>query len=157
MVQSDVHAVTEFLRGYLLEFQVAPEFCDEDVKHWLLPKNDVVDCYVVEDPETHVITDCCSFYTVSFTVGGRNKAQMKGAYSYYNVATETPLDQLMKDILIICRQNKFDIFQAKDVMHNDTFLKQLKFEEVDGRDYFYLFNQRLTAGLQPSQLGLILF
>ncbi|KAJ0259094.1 hypothetical protein HA466_0054940 [Hirschfeldia incana] len=157
MVQSDVPAVTELLRGHLLQFQVAAEFRDEDVKHWLLPKTDVVDCYVVEDPETHVVTDCCSFYTIHFTVGGRKNVQMKGAYSYYNVATETPIVQLMKDILIICRQNKFDIFRAKDVMHNETFLEHLKFEEVYAQEHVYLFNQRLRTGLLPSQLGLILF
>ncbi|CAH8363761.1 unnamed protein product [Eruca vesicaria subsp. sativa] len=156
MVQSDVHAVTELLRGYLLEFQVAAEFCDEDVKHCLLPKNDVVDCYVVEDPETHVVTDICSFYTVFFTIGGRNNDQLKGAYSYYNVATKTPLVKLMKDALIICRQNKFDIFQAKGVMHNEKFFEKLKFEELEAEEHFYLFNQRLRTGLQPSQLGLIL-
>ncbi|KAH0887528.1 hypothetical protein HID58_063624 [Brassica napus] len=157
MVQSDVHAVTELLRVYLLEFEVAAEFREEDVKNWLLPKNNVVDCYVVEDPETHVVTDCCSFYTISFTVGGRKNVQMKGAYSYYNVATKTPLVQLIRDILIICRQNKFDIFHAKDVMDNKTFFEQLKFEEVGAQNHFYLFNQRLRTGLQPSQLGLTLF
>lgn len=82
---------------------------------------------------------------------------MKGAYSYYNVATKTPLVQLIRDILIICRQNKFDIFHAKDVMDNKTFFEQLKFEEVGAQNHFYLFNQRLRTGLQPSQLGLTLF
>ncbi|CAF1874251.1 BnaC04g51530D [Brassica napus] len=104
MVQSDVHAVTELLRVYLLEFEVAAEF----------------------HPETHVVTDCCSFYTISFTVGGR-------------------------------KNNKFDIFHAKDVMDNKTFFEQLKFEEVGAQNHFYLFNQRLRTGLQPSQLGLTLF
>ncbi|GAV72988.1 RVT_1 domain-containing protein/NMT domain-containing protein/NMT_C domain-containing protein/Lycopene_cycl domain-containing protein, partial [Cephalotus follicularis] len=55
----DVPAVTQLLRNYLKQFVVAPDFDDNDVEHWLLPTENVVDSYLVESPETHEITDFC--------------------------------------------------------------------------------------------------
>ncbi|MCL7024684.1 hypothetical protein MKW94_025766, partial [Papaver nudicaule] len=124
----DVPAVTRLLRDYLRQFIVAPDFDEDDVEHWLLPTENVVDSYLVESPETHEITDFCSFYTLpSSILGNQNHSILKAAYSYYNVSTKTPLLQLMNDALIVAKQRDFDVFNALDVMHNESFLKELKF------------------------------
>ncbi|KAH9608823.1 hypothetical protein KSS87_014295 [Heliosperma pusillum] len=153
----DVPAVTRLLRGYLNQFIVAPDFNDDDVEHWLLPKEDVVDGFVVESPVTHEITDFCSFYTLPSTIlGNPNHTNLKAAYSYYNVATRTPLIQLMNDALIIAKKKDYDVFNALDIMENESFLKELKFGPGDGKLHYYLYNYRLRQPMKPSELGLVL-
>lgn len=153
----DVPAVTRFRRSHLGRFGVATDFDENDVEHWLLPREDVVDSYLVESPVTHDVTDFCSFYTLpSSILGNQNYTTLKAAYSYYNVATRTPLVQLMNDALIVCKQKGFDVVNPLDVMHNDSFLKQLKFGPGDGQLHYYLYNYRLRSALKPSELGLLL-
>lgn len=75
------------------------------MEHWLLPREDAV-----ESPVTHDVTDFCSFYTLpSSILGNKNYTTLKAAYSNYNVATRTPLIQLMNDALIVSKQKGFDI------------------------------------------------
>ncbi|KAG2299549.1 hypothetical protein Bca52824_036021 [Brassica carinata] len=139
----DVPAVTRFRRSHLGRFGVATDFDENDVEHWLLPREDVVDSYLL--------------YTLpSSILGNQNYTTLKAAYSYYNVATRTPLVQLMNDALIVCKQKGFDVVNPLDVMHNDSFLKQLKFGPGDGQLHYYLYNYRLRSALKPSELGLLL-
>ncbi|OAY68804.1 Glycylpeptide N-tetradecanoyltransferase 1 [Ananas comosus] len=153
----DVAAVTRLLRDYLAQFAVAPDLDEADVEHWLLPRDDVVDSYLVESPETHEITDFCSFYTLpSSILNNQNYTVLKAAYSYYNVATKTPLLQLTNDALIVAKRKDYDVFNALDVMHNESFLKDLKFGPGDGQLHYYLYNYRLRNPLRPAELGLVL-
>ncbi|KAI5674345.1 hypothetical protein M9H77_14709 [Catharanthus roseus] len=153
----DVPAVTKLLKNYLSRFVVAPEFDDSEVEHWLLPRENVVDSYLVESPVTHEITDLCSFYTLpSSILHSQEYSTLKAAYSFYYVATSTPLLQLMNDALIIAKQKDFDVFNALDVMENESFLKELKFGQGDGQLYYYFYNYRLQNALKPSELGLVL-
>ena len=69
-----------------------------------------------------------------------NYSTLKAAYSYYNVAVKTPLQQLMNDALIVAKQKNFDVFNALDVMENEGFLKELKFGPGDGQLHYYLYN-----------------
>ncbi|XP_043716152.1 glycylpeptide N-tetradecanoyltransferase 1-like [Telopea speciosissima] len=153
----DVPAVTRLLRNYLSQFIVAPDFDEDDVEHWLLHKEDVVDSYLVESPDTHEITDFCSFYTLPSSIfGNQNYSTLKAAYSYYNVSTQTPFLQLMNDALIVAKQKDYDVFNALDIMHNESFLKELKFGPGDGQLHYYLYNYRIRNALKPSELGLVL-
>lgn len=153
----DVPAVTRLLRNYLNQFEVAPDLGENDVEHWLLPTENVVDSYVVESPESHKITDFCSFYSLpSSILGNPNYSILKVAYSFYNVATKTPLLQLMNDVLIVAKQKDYDVFNALDIMQNETFLKELKFEPGDGKLHYHLYNYRLRNALKPMELGLVL-
>lgn len=153
----DVPAVTRLLKNYLKQFVVAPDFDENDVEHWLLPKENVVDSFLVESPETHEITDFCSFYTLpSSILGSQNYSTLKAAYSYYNVTTKTPLIQLMNDALIVAKMKDFDVFNALDVMQNEVFLKELKFGPGDGKLHYYLYNYRMKNVLRSSELGLVL-
>ncbi|KAH0687700.1 hypothetical protein KY290_019303 [Solanum tuberosum] len=157
MEPHDVPAVTRLLRNYLKQFVVAPDFDENDVEHWLLSKEGVIDSYLVESPQTHEITDFCSFYTLpSSILGNQNHTTLKAAYSYYNVSTKTPLIQLMNDALIVAKQKDFDVFNALDVMQNDSFLKELKFGPGDGKLHYYLYNYRTKHVLRSSELGLVL-
>ncbi|CAL9052097.1 unnamed protein product [Musa banksii] len=153
----DVPAVTRLLREYLSQYVVAPDLDENDVEHWLLPLENVVESFVVESPETHEVTDFFSFYSLpSSILNNQNYSVLKAAYSYYNVAKKTPLLQLMNDALIVAKQKDYDVFNALDAMHNETFLKELKFGPGDGQLHYYLYNYRVRNALRPSELGLVL-
>ncbi|KMZ72162.1 Glycylpeptide N-tetradecanoyltransferase 1 [Zostera marina] len=153
----DIPSVTRLLRFYLKQFVVAPDFDEDDVEHWLLPREGVVNSFLVESPETHEITDFCSFYTLpSSILMNQSYSTLRVAYSFYNVARKTPLLQLMNDALIIAKKMDYDVFNALDLMHNGSFLKELKFGPGDGQLHYYLYNYRLKSTLKPSELGLVL-
>ncbi|THU73697.1 hypothetical protein C4D60_Mb04t25620 [Musa balbisiana] len=153
----DVPAVTRLLREYLSQHVVAPDLDENDVEHWLLPLENVVESFVVESPETHEVTDFFSFYSLpSSILNNQNYSVLKAAYSYYNVAKKTPLLQLMNDALTVAKQKDYDVFNALDAMHNETFLKELKFGPGDGQLHYYLYNYRVRNALRPSELGLVL-
>lgn len=58
-----------------------------------------------------VITDMVSFYTMSSTVLNHiTHRSLKAAYALYTVSTATPLQQLMKDILIIAKAVSISIY-----------------------------------------------
>jgi glycylpeptide N-tetradecanoyltransferase len=157
MERRDVVAVTKLLQTYLAQFQVAPHFSEDDVEYLLLPIDNVINSFVVENSETHEITDFGSFYALPSTIiGNQNYSLLKAAYSYYNVATSIPLLQLMNDVLVMAKQRDYDVFNALDVMHNETFLKELKFGPGDGQLHYYLYNYRLRAPLKPTEMGLVL-
>jgi glycylpeptide N-tetradecanoyltransferase len=48
MNDKDVRRVTQLLNQYLKSFVVAPEFSEEEVRHWFLPRENVMYSYVVE-------------------------------------------------------------------------------------------------------------
>lgn len=83
MVETDVPRVTELLNEYLADGRAKfhPIFDEEEVHHWLLPRDDVIYTYVVETDGT--VTDMLSFYTLPSTVIGNPKhSSLKAAYSF---------------------------------------------------------------------------
>ena len=119
MQQKDVDDVWDLLRRYLSRVDLAQDFSREEVGHWLLHQEKlsterVVWTYVVEEPETHKLTDFFSFYALNSTVIGNLKyEQVRAAYLFYyateaafsteKAALKTRLRTLMKDALIIAR------------------------------------------------------
>eukprot|EP00245_Coleochaete_scutata_P016660 TRINITY_DN7866_c0_g2_i1.p1 TRINITY_DN7866_c0_g2~~TRINITY_DN7866_c0_g2_i1.p1 ORF type:complete len:182 (-),score=36.24 TRINITY_DN7866_c0_g2_i1:328-873(-) len=157
MERRDVGPVTQLLTDYLSQFVLAPILSEDDIAHLLLPRENVVNSYVVQDPNTMEVTDVCSFYTLPSTIiGNATYNTLKAAYSYYNVAAKTPLLQLMNDALIMAKNLGYDVFNALDIMHNQQILKELKFGAGDGHLHYYLYNYRITKQLQPSEMGLVL-
>jgi glycylpeptide N-tetradecanoyltransferase len=137
-------------------FRIAPILTEEEVAHLLLPSPNVVSSYVIT-AEDGSVTDLCSFYTLpSSIIGNPEHKSLKAAYSFYNVATSVPLEQLMTDALILAKQNDFDVFNALDIQHNESFLKDLKFGPGDGFLHYYLYNWRLNKELQPKDVGLVM-
>lgn len=61
----------------------------------------------------------------------------------------------MNDALVLAKHNEFDVFNALDILHNSSFLKELKFGIGDGHLQYYLYNWRTTA-VQPQDVGLVL-
>lgn len=72
-------------------FNLAPHLSETDFGHQLLPREGVVDSFVVCDAAGEV-TDLCSFYHLPSTVIGNDRHnKLFAAYSFYNVATSVTL------------------------------------------------------------------
>ncbi|EYE94860.1 glycylpeptide N-tetradecanoyltransferase swoF [Aspergillus ruber CBS 135680] len=170
MEVKDIDAVQELLERYEKRFDLNQAFNREEIEHWLLnkpeQKDQVVWSYVVEDPETHKITDFFSFYNLESTVIQHPKHDnVRAAYLYY-YATETAftgdqkalkerLLQLMNDALILAKKAKFDVFNALTLHDNPLFLEQLKFGAGDGQLHYYIYNYRaapIAGGVNGKNL-----
>lgn len=119
MGAKDIDAVQDLLERYEKRFDLNQAFNREEIEHWLLhkpeQKDQVVWSYVVEDPESHKITDFFSFYNLESTVIQHPKHDnVRAAYLYY-YATETAftgdqkalkerLLQLINDALILAKK-----------------------------------------------------
>merc|ERR1719210_798988 len=154
---TDVEAVTVLLNTYLEKFDLTPIFTAADVLHWFIPQKDIIESYVVEDPnEPGNITDFVSFYTLPSTVMNHPQHDnIKAAYSFYNVSTATPWPELMGDALVLAKKNNFDVFNALDLMENSEFLEKLKFGIGDGNLQYYLYNWKCPK-MDPKKIGLVL-
>ncbi|KAJ8788736.1 hypothetical protein J1605_005032 [Eschrichtius robustus] len=142
MEPRDIKAVQELTNSYLKQFHLAPVMDEEEVAHWFLPQEHIIDTFVVEN-SSGKLTDFLSFYTLPSTVMHHPAHKsLKAAYSFYNIHTETPLLDLMNDALIIAKLKGFDVFNALDLMENKTFLEKLKFGIGDGNLQYYLYNWR---------------
>uniref|UniRef100_A0A8C6R8Y4 Glycylpeptide N-tetradecanoyltransferase n=1 Tax=Nannospalax galili TaxID=1026970 RepID=A0A8C6R8Y4_NANGA len=155
MEPKDIKAVRELINNYLKRFHLAPVMDEEEVAHWFLPREHIIDTFVVEN-SSGKLTDFLSFYTLPSTVMHHPAHKsLKAAYSFYNIHTETPLLDLMNDALIIAKLKGFDVFNALDLMENKTFLEKLKFGIGDGNLQYYLYNWR-CPGTDSEKVGLVL-
>ena len=154
--EKDIVQAHRLLNDYLNNFKLHQVFTVEEFRHVFFPRDNVINTYVVEDPETKQLTDMCSFYTLPSTIIGHPRHNtLKAAYSFYNVANKTSWTNLMADALVFARQKDFDVFNALNVMENQTFFKNLKFGPGDGNLQYYLYNWACPE-LQPNQVGLVL-
>ena len=81
---------------------MAPVFTLKEFIHWFMPRENIVDSYVVENGG--VVTDFASFYHLPSTIMNHPQYKLlKAGYSFYNVATKTPLNDLMNDLLIAAK------------------------------------------------------
>jgi len=152
----DVPKATALLSNYLKKYRFSATFNEDEFAHWFLPRENIINSYVVEDPVSHEITDLVSFYTLPSTILNNPQYKtLKAAYSFYNASSKTPLIQLMNDALILAKSNGYDVFNCLNIFDNETFLKELKFGEGDGCLQYYLYNWATPAKF-PNAVGLVL-
>ena len=155
MEDRHVPQVTKILENYLLKYRLAPQLSEDEVRHWLVMRKDVVYSYVGEDAERRA-TDLLSFYTLPSTVIGHEQyPTLKAAYMFYTVPNTVSVDQLMNDALILAHSMGHDVFNALDIFENEHLLKELKFGIGDGKLRYYLFNWR-TQEMSPNDIGLVM-
>mmetsp|Transcript_5270 Transcript_5270/g.13190 ORF Transcript_5270/g.13190 Transcript_5270/m.13190 type:complete len:452 (-) Transcript_5270:25-1380(-) len=158
MKKEDAPQVLALLNAYLSRFDLACLFQSVDeIEHWFLPRDDVIYTYVVESEQSGKITDLMSFYSLPSTIiGNEHHKELRAAFSYYNIANTVDLKSLMEDALVVAQLNKFDVFNALDIMQNAQFMRDLKFGIGDGHLQYYLYNWKIKKALAPSQVGLVL-
>ncbi|KAF4549702.1 Glycylpeptide N-tetradecanoyltransferase-like protein [Elsinoe fawcettii] len=159
MEDKDVPGVTDLLRRYLAEMEVAQVFNEEEVRHWLIDKerdarakDRVVWTYVVE--KGGKIEDFVSFYCLESSVinATQGNTSIKAAYLFYygteaafqddETVLSDRLNVLIKDALILAKQAKFDVFNALTSLDNPLFLTKQLFGAGDGQLHYYLYNYK---------------
>ncbi len=88
-------------------------------------------------------------------IGNPLHSKLSAVYSYYNVATSVPLEDLYRDLLILARDEGADVFNALDAMENGTIFQKLQFGPGDGWLQYYLYNWKCPT-MNASDVGLIL-
>lgn len=153
MEESDVPNVHKLLNKYLSRFSLKVLFTEEEIRHWLLPRDNVIQSYVIQNEEGYV-TDFISFYHLKSNV--LNIAEkLNAAYSFYNVALTVPLVDLMKDALILAKNSGCDVFNALELMENKSFFEPLRFGPGDGMLQYYVYNWSCSE-IPAEKVGIVL-
>jgi len=167
MQAEDINQVDLLWKQYMTRFRLYPRYSLEEFKHNLLSgsghgeltngrrQGQVVWSYVVENPESHLITDFFTFYSLPSTVMRSPKhGLLEAAYLYYYASDagfgshgredrlQPRLQGLIGEALIIAQKARFDVFNALTLMDNVLFLNDLKFGPGDGYLNYYLYNYR---------------
>uniref|UniRef100_A0A3B3HZ16 Glycylpeptide N-tetradecanoyltransferase n=1 Tax=Oryzias latipes TaxID=8090 RepID=A0A3B3HZ16_ORYLA len=140
MTKKDAPEILSLLQDHLCKFKLSSILSLQQVEHWLLPRQNVIDTYVVEGDDGS-LTDVVSFYSVTSRVLNHPvHTALKAAHLLCMASTGSELTDLMGDALILAKSNGFDIFTAFDVMDNAIFLEKLKFTVSDKSLHYYLYN-----------------
>ena len=132
------------LNEYLEPRKMHQVFNEDEVRHFLTPRDDVVYCYVAGGQPGEPLTEIFSFYNLSSSVLNHfTHRTLKVAYSYYNVSLTGRLKEGMKECLVRAKAMNFDVFNALDALENSEFLEELAFGVGDGELYYYLYNWRI--------------
>jgi glycylpeptide N-tetradecanoyltransferase len=156
MKDKDVPKVTILLERYLEKFTLRPKLSEEEVRHWLLPREGIIYSYVLTSADDSV-TDFVSFYSLPSTVVDNvTHSRIKVAYMFYYAAqTSAQLSRLVHAALVIARNMDFDVFNCVEIMDNGAFLKDLKFGEGDGCLNYYLYNWQ-TRPILPGENSIVM-
>lgn len=159
MTLADVPATHKMVVEYLTKFKLSVVFSEAEFAHWLLPREGVVSSFVnvtQKEEGGEEITDFCSYYHLHSSVLGNPKHNtLHAAYSFYNVATTVDLTELMRDCLILAKNEGHDVFNALNLMDNDGFLTDLKFGMGDGNLQYYVYNW-FCPTMDHGDVGLVL-
>ncbi|XP_046888726.1 glycylpeptide N-tetradecanoyltransferase 1-like isoform X1 [Hypomesus transpacificus] len=155
MMRHDIAGVHTMLQKHLTQAHLAPILSLEEVEHWLLPRETVIDTYVVEGSDG-ALTDLVSFYTVTSRVMNHPvHSFLRVAHCFYCVSTNTVLPELIEDTLVLAKAKEFDLFTTLDVMDNSSFLEKLKFHRGDRNLHYYLYNWKCPS-TYPHKMGLVI-
>ncbi|KAM6951101.1 glycylpeptide N-tetradecanoyltransferase 1-like [Aplochiton taeniatus] len=155
MTREDVTGVHVLLQSYLKKFQLCHWLSEQEVEHWLMPRENVIDSYVVEKSDGQ-LTGVVSFYSVfSRVMNHAVHSSLKAAYGFYWASTDTGLGDLMEDALVLAKAKGCDVFTVLDVMDNRGVLEKLKFGAGERNLHYYLYNWRCPS-IGPDKVGLVL-
>jgi len=155
MTPEDVPAAHKLVVKYLEKFKLSVVFSEDEFAHWLLPRKGVVSSFVRVNDDGY-ITDFCSYYHLHSSVLGNPKHNtLNAAYCFYNVAATVSLTALVKDCLILAKNEEMDVFTALNLMENDQFLEELKFGMGDGNLQYYVYNW-FCPTMTHNDVGIVL-
>ena len=161
MAEKDVPKVTEALNKHLEDnYKVHITFSEAEVAHFLLPRQNVMWSYVVEDEDGN-ISDFASFYALNSSILVENEwnyTHLMAAYCFYNfVKDNDPQRQriLMRDVLIQAKNEEFDVFNMVAVLQNKEVTDDMMFKPGDGKLSHYFYNWRISK-VEENQIGIVL-
>ena len=155
MKKSDCESVFKIINKYLEKFKVHPFYSLDECAHWFLPREKVVYSYVIEDHDG-IITDFISFYLLPSSILQHDSHKtLYAAYSFFNIPGKYSLKDLVKNALILAKKLGFDVYNALNVMENESVFTSLLFGKGDGTLKYYFYNYALPE-IKPNELGIVL-
>ena len=104
MEKKDVPIVHKMLNNYLQQYKIHIQFTQAEIEHFLIPREWVIESFVVEDPKENKLTDFISFYSLPSSVLKHPEHNILNvAYSYYNVPGVHNMVDLQRDALILAK------------------------------------------------------
>lgn len=154
MEPKDMDQVHKLLSEYLDKIATHFVFSKEELAHFILPRENVIESFVIETEGE--VKDFFSFYSLPSSILKHvEEKTLHVAYSYYNVATAHPFSEVMKQALIVAKQKKYDVFNALDIMDNKAIFEDLHFGVGDGNLHYYFYNWRVRD-VEPSGVSMVL-
>jgi glycylpeptide N-tetradecanoyltransferase len=117
--QSDVPQITQKLNAFLDKYTLHPHFTQFEI--------DSPVCAYVRVHNNEIV-DFVSFFELRF-------GNLRCAYLYYYFGNDLP--DLLHNALTAAARVGFDVFNALNIMDNNLFLNELKFECGTGNLYYY--------------------
>ena len=142
MTEKDLDQIFDLIEKNRSKYKISEIFSKEEISHLLLPRNNIVYTYVLED-ENNKITDFCSFYGMSRPILNNNNTKIKKinlAYSIMNFNSSISMKDLLKSAIILAKQNNFDAYHCIDYKEYSINFKELLFTEKIGKMKYYFYN-----------------
>ena len=145
MEEKDIEQIYNLILEKNKKYKVYEILNKKDIEHWLLPRNNIVYTYVLEDEE-HKITDFCSFYSIQRTIlnnSNNNTAKNKKinfAFSLINCNNTISMKELLRNAIILAKQNNFDAYHCVDYKENSEHFKELLFTQKIGKMKYHFYN-----------------
>ena len=141
MIEKDLDHIYELIEKNRNKYKIYEVFSKEEIKHLILPKNNIIYTYVLED-QNKKITDFCSFYGLSRTLLSNNSKYKKinFAYSLINYNSSISMKELIKSAIILSKQNNFDAYFCIDYQEYSDNFKELLFMKKIGKLKYYFYN-----------------
>jgi glycylpeptide N-tetradecanoyltransferase len=158
LTKSLCQSACALLNKYLQEHtKLHPVYSVEDFTHWFMPREGVIETYVVvDDVDAEKVTDLVSFYHLpSSVIGNEKHSFLNAAYSYYFVPGKYSLMKLYESALVLAKKHNVDVFNALDLIENAQIFKDLKFGIGDGQLHYYLYNWHCPP-ISPNEVGIVL-
>jgi glycylpeptide N-tetradecanoyltransferase len=151
--EKDIEGAFNVLNGYFEKYTFRPVFTLEQFRR-LFYDNKVVVCYVLRDDAGKVV-DMASYYNNCLECVETGKLIRQGNLYYYSSNVETPF-RLIKDMMIVARNNGVDVFTAQESMETGTVLKELKFDKGNNVLNYCMMGVAVSkAVLMKSQMAVI--
>ena len=142
MTSRDVPKVTQILKEYFKDFKIAPVVNEAWVKHWLLPRDNVVYSYLNEETD-----DFFSFYSIPYDKVNSTDT-VNQAYLFYMTGDN------FNDAFLIAQNEGFDVFNTLDVVHSEELLKKHKFLKGSGYVNYHIFDWKFNCEINKADINI---
>src|SRR5690606_16776878 len=139
LTENDLERCFEIFKKFVSNLELIPIMTFEEFSHWILPRDKVIYSYVMENDLGEII-DFVSFFSLPSSVldNDLHSHINVGYLFYYGISEGSSLEELMQALLYKAKEEGFDVFNALDIMQNQSFFKPLNFAMGDGCLHYYL-------------------
>ena len=158
MREDDVAAVHSLLSDYLSTYSLVPLYDIDEVRHWFLPRTDVVYSYVLYEAGTLVafVSFQCVPRLHNYTTA--QPITIRTANASYHVCrgTATTRAAVLREVMCRAKAAGFDVYSALDMMDfNDWMVEDGgRFLKSNGGVYYYLFNYQCQP-MRPHEIAMV--